>query len=182
MAQEVGAHFLANAVREFQSVKALADKAIAQVSDAEFFAPPDAESNSIAINVKHVAGNLCSRWTDFLTTDGEKPNRHRDGEFVIGPEDTRPALMARWEAGWQVLFAALAPLGSADVLRTVLIRGEPHSVMQAVHRQLTHYGYHAGQIVFVAKHQRVAAWKTISVARNTSPEFNKAMPDKQARK
>ncbi len=182
MTEEVGAHFLANAGREFRGVKGLADKAIVQVSDAEFFTAPDAESNSIAINVKHVAGNLHSRWTDFLTTDGEKPNRNRDTEFVIGPEDTRPALMARWEAGWQVLFDALAPLGSADVLRSVLIRGEPHTVVQAVHRQLTHYGYHAGQIVFVAKHLRVAAWKTLSVARNTSAEFNQGMQDKHPRK
>jgi hypothetical protein len=182
MSEDVGAHFLTNAALEFRGVKSLADRALAQVGDAEFFAPPDAESNSIAINVKHIAGNLHSRWTNFLTTDGEKPNRNRDGEFVIGPDDTRQALMARWDSGWQVLFDALAALGSADVLRSVLIRGEPHTVIQAVHRQLTHYGYHAGQIVFVAKHQRVASWKTLSVARNTSLEFNKIKQEKPARK
>lgn len=179
---DLGSHFLENSRREFRGVKALADKAIAQLDDAQFFAAPDAESNSVAINVKHVAGNLRSRWTDFLTTDGEKPDRHRDTEFEIGPEDTRAALQQRWEAGWAVLFAALEPLSPADCLRTVLIRGEPHTVVQAVQRQLTHYGYHAGQIVFLAKQHRVAAWNTLSVPRRQSAEFNARMQEKFGKK
>lgn len=179
---DLGAHFLENSRREFRGIKALADKAIGQLDDAQFFAAPDAESNSVAINVKHVAGNLRSRWTNFLTTDGEKPDRRRDTEFEIAPEDTRAALLERWEAGWGVLFTALDALVPADCLRTVIIRGEAHTVVQAVHRQMTHYGYHVGQIVFLAKQQRTAAWHTLSVPRNQSAAFNARMQEKFGKK
>jgi uncharacterized damage-inducible protein DinB len=161
-------------VREFRRTKDLADKAMAQVSDDAFFAAPDAQTNSIAILVKHVAGNLRSRWSDFLTTDGEKPDRNRDAEFVIGPEDGRAALMARWERGWSILFATLDALRDEDLDATVTIRNEPHTVYQAIHRQLTHYAYHAGQIVLLARHYVGDEWKTLSVARGASAAFNQS--------
>lgn len=179
---DLGTHFLENSRREFRGIKALADKAMAQLDETQFFAAPDAESNSVAVNVKHVAGNLRSRWTDFLTTDGEKPGRNRDTEFEIGPRDTRAALLERWEVGWAALFAALEPLTPDDCLRRVVIRGEPHTVVQAIQRQLTHYGYHVGQIVFLAKQHRVAAWHTLSVPRHQSAEFNARMQEKFGKK
>jgi hypothetical protein len=159
-------------IREFHRTRELADKAIAQVSDADFFAAPDPQTNPIAIVVKHVAGNLRSRWTDFLTTDGEKPGRDRDGEFVIGPEDGREALLARWDRGWSILFATLEGLRDEDLDATVQIRGEPHTVVQAIHRQLTHYAYHAGQIVLLARHFAGDSWRTLSVPRGGSAAFN----------
>ena len=161
-------------VREFRRTKDLADKAIAQTSDDDFFAAPDAQANSIAILVKHVAGNLRSRWSDFLTTDGEKPDRNRDTEFVIAADDTRAALLARWERGWSILFATLEALCDADLDKNVKIRGEPHTVYQAIHRQLSHYAYHAGQIVLLARHYAGDSWKTLSVARGASAKFNQA--------
>ncbi|MFN8178288.1 MAG: DUF1572 family protein [bacterium] len=159
-------------LREFRRTRELADKAMAQVSDGDFFAAPDPQANSIAIVVKHVAGNLRSRWTDFLTTDGEKPDRNRDGEFAIGPEDGREALMKRWDRGWAILFATLEGLRDVDLDATVVIRGEPHTVVQAIHRQLTHYAYHAGQIVLLARQFAGDSWKTLSVPRGGSAAFN----------
>lgn len=170
-------HWLEDAKLEFRRMKRQAEKALAQVSDEEFFRALDPESNSLAIIVKHVAGNLRSRWTDFLTSDGEKPDRNRDTEFELGPADTREALMAGWEAGWELLNEALA-LAPEDVERTVLIRGEPHSVVQAVNRQLTHYAGHVGQIVFLAKHLVGPRWKTLSVPRGQSVAFNAKMVEK----
>lgn len=170
-------HWLEDAKLEFRRMKWQAEKALVQVSDEEFFRMLDPESNSLAIIVKHVAGNLRSRWTDFLTSDGEKPDRNRDTEFVIEVGGTREALMARWEAGWGLLNKALA-LGPEDVERTVLIRGEPHSVVQAVNRQLTHYAGHVGQIVFLAKHLAGPRWKTLSVPRGQSVAFNAKMAEK----
>ena len=161
-------------IREFLRTKELADRAMAQLDDAHFFAAPGPETNPIALVVKHMAGNQRSRWTDFLTTDGEKPDRHRDTEFERGPEDTRTALMTRWEAGWSLVFAALEALGDADLDRTVTIRGEPHTVVQAVNRQVSHYAYHAGQIVLLARHYVGAGWKTLSVAKGASAAFNRA--------
>jgi hypothetical protein len=140
----------------------------------QFFAAPDPGTNPIAIIVKHMAGNLRSRWTDFLTTDGEKPDRNRDSEFVREPGDDRAALLRRWEAGWGVLFATLEGLRDEDLGKTVTIRGEPHKVMQAVNRQLTHYAYHVGQIVLLARHFAGADWKTLSVAKGASAAFNAA--------
>lgn len=160
-----------DAVKSFRNYKKLAERACEQVSDEEFFALIDAEANSIAIIVKHIAGNLHSRWRDFLTTDGEKEDRNRDTEFEL-IDDSRESLMRFWETGWQTLFDNLEPLTPVDLERTVTIRGEPHSVVKAINRQLTHYSYHVGQIVFLAKHLRSANWKTLSVPKNRSAEFN----------
>ena len=155
----------------FRYYKKLGEGAMAQVSDEQLFVALDPEMNSIALIVKHMAGNLRSRWTDFLTSDGEKPDRNRDSEFECPPA-TRAALMEMWESGWACLFTALEPLSEADAGRTVKIRNEAHSVMQAVNRQLAHYAYHVGQIVFLAKHLQSAQWKSLSVPRGQSGQFN----------
>lgn len=178
MSGSAGTIYLEDALKEFRKTKRAVEKALAQVSDAEYFATPDAETNSIAINVKHMAGNMRSRWRDFLTSDGEKPDRFRDTEFVIDSADTREDLTARWEAGWQFVFGAIEPLTDADLTRTVLIRGEPHAVVQAINRQLTHYSYHAGQIILLAKHFKVGEWKTLSVPRGASDALNAEMAKK----
>ena len=166
--------FLDDALIQFRKYKAMAERALAQVDDTQFFAAPGPEENSLALLLKHVAGNQRSRWTDFLTTDGEKPDRQRDEEFERRPDDTRAALMARWEDGWRRLFATLEPLGEADLARTVTIRGEPHSVLQAVARQQTHYAYHVGQIVLLARHHAGAGWKSLSIPRGQSASFEVA--------
>jgi hypothetical protein len=158
--------------REFERMKSLADSAIAQCSDQQFFATPTPTDNSVAVIVKHVAGNLVSRWTDLLTSDGEKPDRNRDAEFEILPEDSRARLLGLWERGWSVLFASLGSLTEEDMSRLITIRGEPLTLLQAVNRQLTHYAYHIGQIVFVAKHFCGASWKTLSIPRGGSARFN----------
>jgi hypothetical protein len=158
--------------REFKRLKSLADGAIAQCSNEQFFAVPAPGDNSVAIIVKHVAGNLISRWTDLLTTDGEKPNRNRDAEFEIAPEDSRARLLELWERGWNVLFASLGSLADPDLERAIKIRGESLSVLQAINRQLTHYSYHVGQIVYVAKHFCDASWQTLSIPRKGSAQFN----------
>ena len=156
----------------FRQSRKLADAAIAQVADPDLTRTLDPEMNSIAIVMKHMAGNMLSRWTDFLTTDGEKPTRHRDNEFE-DPPATRAELLAMWERGWVALFSALDPLTDADLGRTVTIRGESHSVMQAINRQVAHYSYHVGQIVMLAKHFQSSNWKSLSVPRNKSEEFNR---------
>ena len=160
------------AVREFRRMKALADGAMSQVTAEQFFAAPAPSDNSIAVVVKHVGGNLLSRWTDFLTSDGEKPGRHRDAEFEISASDTRDAIIRQWEAGWTALFSAIEPLTDLDLEKTVTIRGEPLSVLQAVSRQLTHYSYHIGQIVYVAKHYAGESWRSLSIPKGKSAEFN----------
>lgn len=170
-------NYHSDALSSFRNYKKLAERAIEQVSDEEFFATIDEEANSIALIVKHIAGNLRSRWTDFLTTDGEKPDRNRDTEFEL-IEDTRESLMQYWEDGWQVLFDAIEPLAEEDFSKTVTIRGQPHSIVEAIIRQLTHYSYHIGQIVFLAKHLRSKEWKTLSIARNRSAEFNRHLGEK----
>jgi hypothetical protein len=168
-----------DAIQSFRNYKKLADRAIEQVGNEEFFAVIDAESNSIAVIVKHIAGNLHSRWRDFLTTDGEKADRNRDTEFeMVG--DTRESLMKFWESGWETLFDSIEPLTEEDLAKTITIRGEPHSVVEAINRQLTHYSYHIGQIVFLAKHLKSSEWKTLSVPRNRSAEFNQHLADQQA--
>jgi hypothetical protein len=164
--------YLQLSIREFQRMKGLADSAFVQVTPEQFFATPSGDDNSIAVIVKHVGGNLLSRWTDFLTTDGEKPGRNRDTEFEITAADTQQLLIGRWESGWAALFSALEPLTDADLERTVTIRGEPHSVLQAVNRQLTHYSYHVGQIVYVAKHYAGSSWRSLSIPRGKSAQFN----------
>ena len=160
-------------VREFRRLQSLAERAIGQLSDDEFFAVPSPGDNSVAVIVKHVGGNLLSRWTDFLTTDGEKPGRDRDTEFLIGAKDTRDQLLQVWAHGWTALYVALEPLADEEMSRTITIRGEPLSVLQAVNRQLTHYAYHVGQIVYVAKHLRGAEWRTLSIPLGKSTEFNR---------
>jgi hypothetical protein len=156
----------------FHFYKKLAEGAMEQVTDDQLFLTLDEEMNSIAIIVKHMAGNMRSRWTDFLTSDGEKPDRNRDTEFVE-PPNTRVDLMRVWNEGWQRVFEALEPLSDSDLERKVTIRGEPHSVMQAINRQLVHYAYHSGQIVFLAKHFKASEWKSLSVPRNKSADFNR---------
>jgi len=154
--------FLEDALAVFRQYKKLGEEAMAQVTDADLNTLIDAEANSIALIVKHMAGNMRSRWTDFLTTDGEKPDRNRDSEFVEGA-NTRAELMAQWEKGWDHVWRALGPLEEDDLTRTVTIRGEAHSVMQAINRQLTHYAYHVGQIVMLAKHFRSAEWRSLTI-------------------
>jgi len=154
--------------------KRLAERAFEQCTDEALFSTLDPESNSIALIVKHLAGNMRSRWTDFLTTDGEKPDRNRDSEFE-GPPKSRGELIAMWERGWKSVFDALEPLTEADLTRTITIRKEPHSVMQAINRQIAHYCYHTGQIVFLAKHltaKKTGSWSSLTVPRNKSQDFN----------
>ena len=171
-------NYKADALATFRSYKNMAERAIEQVSDDEFFKTIDAESNSIGVIVKHIAGNLHSRWRDFLSTDGEKPDRNRDTEFeMIG--DTRESLMRFWESGWQTLFDNIETLTAEDFSRTITIRGESHTVVEAINRQLTHYSYHVGQAVFLAKHFKSAEWKTLSVPRNKSAEFNRFLEERQ---
>ena len=176
--QSLGQHFLDDALRTFRDHKKLAERAFAQLSDEDFFRTIDAESNSIAVNIKHLAGNMLSRWTDFLTTDGEKPDRQRDMEFVMLPETTRADMLAYWEKGWQCVFEAIEPLTPDDLMRTVQIRGQDHTVVQAINRQLTHYAYHVGQIVYLAKHFKSNDWQTLSVPKNKSAEFNAYLEQK----
>ena len=160
-------HVLDDCLFQLRKLKAQADKAMSQIDDAQFFALLDPDANSIALIVKHVAGNMRSRWTDFLTTDGEKPDRHRDTEFERDAADTRQAIAARWDAGWELLFNTIASLGPDDLGRTVTIRGEPHTVVQAINRQLSHYSAHVGQIVLLAKHYAGPNWKTLSIPKKT---------------
>lgn len=162
--------YLDDCLLQLKKLKKQAERAIAQVTDEHFFATLDSESNSIALIMKHIAGNMRSRWTDFLTTDGEKPNRNRDSEFEQSTEDTREKILAAWENGWAITFAAISALKPEDLSRTVMIRKEPHSVMEAINRQLTHYSAHVGQIVLLAKHYAGANWKTLSVPRGKSKE------------
>ncbi len=164
--------FLSDARREFRRTKSLADRALEQIDDAQFTAVLDRESNSLALIVKHLAGNLRSRWTDFLTTDGEKPDRDRDSEFELVAADTRASLMERWERGWATCIAAIESLAPDDLERIVRIRGEELTVAQAITRQFSHYGYHVGQIALLAKHFAGVNWKTLSVPRGKSKEFN----------
>jgi hypothetical protein len=172
MALEFTTSHIKDAVSLFRYYKRLGERAMEQVTDEQLFTVLDPEGNSIAVIVKHMAGNMCSRWTDFLTTDGEKPTRDRDSEFV-DPPATRKDLLAAWEDGWNRLFTALEPLTDADLGRVVTIRGEAHSVMQAINRQLAHYPNHVGQIVLLAKHFACDHWQSLSVPRNQSVEFNR---------
>ncbi|HUJ41474.1 MAG TPA: DUF1572 family protein [Candidatus Acidoferrales bacterium] len=164
--------FAAATLRELRSLKRAAERAMAQVSDEQFFAALDPETNSIAVLVKHIAGNMLSRWTDFLSSDGEKPWRDRDAEFRIDPADTRATLLERWEQGWHILLSTLESLGPADLERTVTIRAEPYSVVGATQRSLSHYSDHIGQIILLAKHLAGPNWKTLSIPRGKSQEHN----------
>ena len=172
MNESLATHYLEDSIASLRAYKKLADKALDQVNEDEFFITLDEEGNSIAVIMKHLAGNMFSRWTDFLTTDGEKPDRNRDMEFVIDPKNGKDEVVAYWERGWQRVFEALEPLTAGDLGTKVLIRGEEHTVIQAINRQLMHYANHIGQIVFLAKHFRAAEWQSLSIPRNRSAEFN----------
>jgi len=178
MAHELTTSYLRDSLSLFRYYKKLAERAMEQVTDEQLVAALDAEMNSIAIIVKHMVGNMRSRWTDFLTSDGEKSDRKRDTEFE-NPPTTREALMKLWEEGWGLVFAALEPLSDVDLDRTVVIRGEPHSVMQAINRQIAHYSYHCGQIVFLAKHLQARHWTALTVPRGKSEEFNQRVAAKE---
>jgi len=168
---EAATHYLEEARRQLRGHKRMGEGAMAQLRDEDFFVTLDPEANSVAILVKHLAGNMRSRFTDFLTSDGEKPDRFRDQEFELTSATTRAEVMKWWENGWTCVFAAIDPLQPEDVMRTVTIRGEPHTVLQAVNRQIAHYAQHIGQIVFLAKHLRSSEWKTLSIPRGKSEEF-----------
>ncbi len=170
MALKFTTSYLEDSLTLLRHYKSLAERAMAQVTDEQSVTVLDSEMNSIAVIVKHMAGNMRSRFTDFLTTDGEKPDRNRDAEF-LDPPSTREALMALWEEGWTSVFQALEPLSDDDLKRSVTIRGEAHSVMQAINRQTAHYAYHCGQIVFLAKHFKQSDWKSLTVPRGKSAEF-----------
>jgi hypothetical protein len=165
---------LNSAVATLQAQKALAEKAIRQVSDENLRRALDGNTNSIAIVMKHMAGNMLSRWTDFLTTDGEKPWRHRDQEFV-DDFDSRDAVMAYWERGWACVLDAVSSLQPSDIERPVTIRGEPHTIFEAIHRQIAHYGYHVGQIVQLARHWAEDQWEDLTIPRGGSDAFNREM-------
>jgi hypothetical protein len=156
-------HYIDDSLFQLRKLKAQADKAIAQVDDAQFFALLDPDANSIALIIKHVAGNMRSRWTDFLTSDGEKPDRHRDTEFEREAGDTRAEVMARWDKGWDLLINTVSSLKPSDLGKTVTIRREPHTVVQAINRQVSHYSAHVGQIVLLAKHYAGPRWQTLSI-------------------
>jgi hypothetical protein len=173
-------HYLEDALTRFRLYKKLAEKAIEQLKDEEFFVTLDEEGNSVAVIMKHLAGNSISRWTDFLNADGEKPDRNRDMEFVVEPQMSKDDVLAYWEKGWTCLFSALEPLQPEDFERNVKIRGEQHSIVQAINRQMTHYAYHIGQIVFLAKHFRSTEWHSLSIPKNKSDRFNAFMATAQA--
>jgi|SRR5579871_5231844 len=155
--------YLEDVVFSFRKQKQMAEQGFSQLPDEAFFRKPGEQSNSVAVIVKHLAGNLKSRWTEFLTTDGDKPWRDRDNEFVIGPDDTRAHLLAAWEQGWDTLFGTLKTLGETDLLKQITIRGEKHTVLQAINRSLTHAAYHTGQILYVARLTKPDGWRWITI-------------------
>lgn len=171
MAHQFTTSYLEDSLTLFRMYKKQVERAVAQVRDEQLFATLGEDMNSIAIVMKHMAGNMRSRWTDFLTTDGEKPDRNRDSEFEDPPQ-TREALMAIWENGWKLVFGALEPLTDADLTRSVSIRGEPHSVMQAINRQIGHYAMHSGQVVLLARYFAGDRWQSLSIPRGQSAAFN----------
>jgi hypothetical protein len=173
---DVATHYLEEARRQMRGQKHMGEGAMAQLRDEDFFVTLDPESNSIAILVKHLAGNMRSRFTDFLTTDGEKPDRFRDREFEVTATTTRADVMRWWEEGWSVVIGTIESLTPEDAMRTVTIRDEPHTVLQAINRQIAHYAAHVGQIVFLAKHLRSSEWKSLTIPRGKSEEFKKVVP------
>jgi len=174
------AQYLNESFRGFRGYKRLAEGGMAQLGDQDFFHTPDPESNSVALIVKHITGNLRSRWKDFLTSDGEKPDRNRDQEFVLGAGDTRDELMRRWEESWEIVFSSLQSLTPEDVIaRTVYIRGDAHTVLQATNRSLAHTAYHVGQILYLGKHLRGSEWSSLSIPRGKSAEFNAQRPEER---
>jgi hypothetical protein len=179
MAVDLAAHYIEEARRQMRGHKRMGEGAMAQLRDEDFFVTLDPESNSVAILVKHLAGNMRSRFTDFLSSDGEKPDRFRDREFEVTSSTTRADVMKWWEEGWACVFAAIESLKPEDVMRTVTIRGEPHSVLQAINRQIAHYAGHVAQIIFLAKHLRSSEWKTLTIPRGKSEEFKTVAPKAQ---
>ena len=177
----LGNAFLTDARQRFESMKKSVERATAQVNDEQFFQTLGEDGNSIALLMKHMSGNLESRFTDFLTSDGEKPTRDRDGEFVREEGDTRDTIAAGWERGWNALWGALDSVSAGDLLRTVKIRGEPHTVVQALLRQVAHQSMHAGQVIILAKHYAGAKWETLSIPRGKSKEFEAKMREKQGK-
>ena len=173
---DAAAHYLEEARRQMRGHKRMGEGAMAQLRDEDFFVALDPEANSVAILVKHITGNMRSRFTDFLSSDGEKPDRFRDREFELTGATTRADVMKWWEEGWACVFGAIDPLKPDDVMRTVTIRGEPHTVLQAINRQIAHYAQHLGQIVLLAKHLKSSQWKTLSIPRGKSEEFKSAPP------
>jgi len=176
MATDLAAHYLDEARRQMRGHKRMGEGAMAQLRDEDFFVTLDAESNSVAILVKHLAGNMRSRFTDFLTSDGEKPDRFRDREFEITGATNRADVMRWWEEGWACVFGSIEALKPEDLLRTITIRNEPHTVLQAINRQIAHYAAHIGQIVFLAKHLCSTEWKTLTIPRGKSEEFKTVAP------
>ncbi len=164
--------YQADVLREFRRLKKRSDEAMAQVSDEDFFKALDQNSNSIGLIVKHITGNMHSRWQDFLTTDGEAPDRKRDQEFISDPSDSKNSLLEQWEQGWRYLFDTISSLQANDFKATVFIRKEPHSVVQAINRELVHYAGHVGQIIFLAKHLAGERWQTLTIPRGKSEEFS----------
>lgn len=175
----VAASYLDEAFRAFRGYRRMAEGAMSQLSDQEFFHLPDPESNSVALIVKHVAGNLHSRWTDFLTSDGEKPDRDRDQEFILTSADTREELMRRWERSWETVFNSIKALKPEDIGRRVYIRREPHTVLQATNRSMLHTSYHVGQILYLGKHLRGTQWKTLSIPKGMSAQVNAQRPEER---
>jgi len=173
---DIASHYLDEARRQFRGHKRMGERAMEQLRDADLFVTLDPEANSVATLVKHLAGNMRSRFTDFLTTDGEKPDRFRDREFELNPATSRDEVMKWWEEGWACVFGAVDSLMPEDVMRTVTVRGEPHTVIQAINRQIAHYAQHTGQIVFLAKHLRSGEWKTLSIPRGKSEDYKTASP------
>jgi len=173
---DLATHYLDEIKRQLRGHKRMAESAMAQLEDKDFFTTIDPEANSIAVLVKHIAGNARSRFTDFLTSDGEKPDRFRDREFELTAETTRKEVLRWWEEGWSHVFGTLDSLKPEDLLRTVTIRQEPHTVLQALNRALAHYAQHIGQIVFLAKHLRSEQWKTLSIPRGKSEDYKAGSP------
>jgi len=168
---ETKSAFLSEALRTFRGYKTRTEAAFSQLRPEDWFRLIDPEANSIAIIVKHIAGNMRSRWTDFLTSDGEKPNRDRDSEFVLDSSTTPEQLLLWWNQGWNLVFAAIEPLTAADLERKVTIRGQEHTVLEAISRQVTHYAEHVGQIILLAKHFRGAEWKSLSIPKGQSAKL-----------
>src|SRR5579871_4150397 len=179
---DLAAHYLEEARKQFRGHKRMGEAAMAQLRDEDFFVTLDPEANSVATLVKHLAGNMRSRFTEFLTSDGEKPDRFRDREFEVTAATTRAEVMKWWEDGWACVFSAIDPLKPEDVMRTVMIRAEPHTVLQALNRQIAHYAQHIGQIVLLVKHQRSSDWKTLSIPRGRSEDYKKVVPKTDAGK
>jgi uncharacterized protein DUF1572 len=171
MQDTIAAQYLNDAVQQFRQLKELAEQALAQISDDEFFIALDEEANSLALLMKHLAGSMRARWTDFPSASDEASSRDRDSEFVIDEGDTKSALIEQWQAAWRCLFTAIEPLTAEDLATTLLIRGRSLSVLEAINRQLVHYAYHVGQMVFLAKHFRSIAWQSLSIPRGKSVEF-----------